>query len=1730
MAVYTWSTGNPLTIASGIWSFPAWTLNGVFPVNAPTASDSALFTVAINTYTVVLTGDQSIVSVSVNHSAPTIQIGSNTLHVLAAGSAFANLGTVTLAAGTLDGNGTISLGGGTGRIQGSGVVNMHIGTLDAGGGLVIASGGTLTLNNTLDSGVHLAIDTSIPSRLNIQSLASIPGSMALANPNQTLGVMAGGQLVLAGGLAASGGTIDIRGGTISAAGGINLSGGGRITGFGTIADPLAGTGSVLAIAGALAITDTITNTTTLGFGDKTGTLALGTTYSFPSALTFGSGNELDVLAAGTVTIGSTQGLDNVVGLSGGTLTDAAGFVLNVHANITGFGRLVGPVSASSTLNAGTITASGGTLDVMSSVASGVFLDLVGTADLRLNASSTLSRPLTLDAGQTLELPTSSTLTATGTITGQGGRVQLAGGALSASALDLSGTSVNGFGRLTGTVSTSGVIRASGGALSVNVTAPGTQTLLIDSNTSSTLSVLGSLTTAPISLGGPNQHLDIAGGLLNIAGQQTITVGTITMSGGTLTGTGIGIGTGTAISGFGTVSAPLSGLGKLIANGGTMVLGANPTAPIDILVQPVAGNRLQVPAGVTATLGQATMTQANQVVGIAGTVSVSGTQAISGGAQMLMQGGTLGGILSLGGTNAISGSGTITAALRAAGGSVQAQGGRLVLSGSIDPLLGLALSGTAALALNSNLGPHAPLTINANQTLEIGASATINAFQAVTGGTIMLASGGTLVPLGGLALSGGVLSAQGSSQVTGGVVTGNGSLIVGSGATLTLGGATTLDSIPVQLGSGAPTELRLLGATRLPTLALTSANQTVNAAATNDVQTLGTTNLSGGHLALHGGTFSGAPIVLSAGDIVGSGVIVNDIQAAGTGGTIRASNGTLTLAGIIASSETLAIDSATPSTLRIDSASTTISPTLSLNDANQRLRVSAGAAITFGTPQTWSNAAVDMAGGTLIGSFTNTAVNLSGSGTLSGARFATTGTVTATGGLLRSSAGLFSAGLLAIDTVAGSAFQLDNSASLSVAPLTSANQLLAVGTGATLTSSSPLSVAAGVVSVAGALALTSGVSIGAQGQLALPSVTGGLGASDVTLLPQGTLLAAGSIPGTGNLLFSGQGLVVASGSQAPSLRLGAMQLTDTVQLTGLLTGASGKFAIDAVSHTIQVPNPGNPSQPVTFNVGLGLTDANASFFVTRDDNNVTRVTGVPKHTAGAVTVRAAGGLVQSIPIDADAALAVAQPLANPISTGIQSAAIPSNVHAPGSPIPALGSGQTGQIFITRGDFFAIPTGYTSVFDNAPDVATILGGAANGQLVVSGQGGLLYNAGAGSGTVVAGGGNNLLSVYPGSGDHRIYAGDGNDTVIMLAGNDFAAPGAGNNMILTGAGSDTIQSEGTDLIAPGDVGNVTITAAANNPTAFFGAGNTVFNAGSGHATTVSFNNPGLPNFGNATINGQGNTQIWLGSGRDVVNSTGADTIIGASGAATINATSGNDFVFAGTGALDFRGGSGASTVLGNAAGSASLSGGGGSVIALSYGAMRFTGGSGAATVAGFGGSLTVQGGSGGGIFLGGPAGNNSITAGSGAAIILGGGGGDTLVAGPQGATTIKAGSGAETIDASASSGFNQLFAGTGPNLIRTGTSNTAVQFGTGAATVVPGGGIDLYAFVSGNNNTVSVQGFNPALQFLHLSGFAGGAEATAKSTATVAGGNTTLALSDGTRITLLGYSGPSASITFL
>ena len=139
-------------------------------------------------------------------------------------------------------NGTIKIDGGTltdaagitltspAALTGSGTVAAN--TALSGTGTVTASGGTLDLLGTVNSGLVLAIATGSPSTLKIDGTATSAAAITLNNANQTLEIGASASLTINAAQTATNGTIKIDGGTLTDASGITLTSPAALTGIG----------------------------------------------------------------------------------------------------------------------------------------------------------------------------------------------------------------------------------------------------------------------------------------------------------------------------------------------------------------------------------------------------------------------------------------------------------------------------------------------------------------------------------------------------------------------------------------------------------------------------------------------------------------------------------------------------------------------------------------------------------------------------------------------------------------------------------------------------------------------------------------------------------------------------------------------------------------------------------------------------------------------------------------------------------------------------------------------------------------------------------------------------------------------------------------------------------------------------------------------------------------------------------------------------------------------------------------------------------------------------------------------------------------------------------------------------------------------------------------------------------------------------------------------------------
>ena len=232
-----------------------------------------------------------------------------------------------------------------------------------------------------------------------------------------------------------------------------------------------------------------------------------------------------------------------------------------------------------------------------------------------------------------------------------------------------------------------------------------------------------------------------------------------------------------------------------------------------------------------------------------------------------------------------------------------------------------------------------------------------------------------------------------------------------------------------------------------------------------------------------------------------------------------------------------------------------------------------------------------------------------------------------------------------------------------------------------------------------------------------------------------------------------------------------------------------------------------------------------------------------------------------------------------------------------------------------------------------------------------------------------------------------------------------------------------------------------------------------------------------------------IWASSGNLVVGSTGADTIATGAADATVNST-GNALVFGGTGTLNYSAGSGMSTLVG---------------------------GSAAVTVASTGSDTMLA--------FGGSGGGNEMLADGAASTLIGMGNNDTLAAFGGTGNVLLAGSGNETLYAGASATGSAFLGGSGTDAMVSGAAGSTFYAGTGTALVVASGNGNAFDFTMGKaGGMMVIAGFNSS-DVINLSGYAANQMTSALSSAQVAGGSTTITLSDKTKIELVGFTGLSA-----
>ncbi len=398
----------------------------------------------------------------------------------------------------------------------------------------------------------------------------------------------------------------------------------------------------------------------------------------------------------------------------------------------------------------------------------------------------------------------------------------------------------------------------------------------------------------------------------------------------------------------------------------------------------------------------------------------------------------------------------------------------------------------------------------------------------------------------------------------------------------------------------------------------------------------------------------------------------------------------------------------------------------------------------------------------------------------------------------------------------------------------------------------------------------------------------------------------------------------------------------------------------------------------------------------------------------------------------------------------------------------------------------------------------------------------------------------TVAMGTGNESVFA-SGSGTIFLqgLPGStNIVSTSGGADTVYSGVGSSTIQNTSTE--AGGlDIGSSGAFYVNNSGTA------DTIAAGSGDAFVTLAGSSALlyggfslvpSGVGTLTVDVTGNLDsVGSSSGPVAVTASGTSDVIAAgTSSTTILASGASDQIYgpngSGTASIDASGSS--NLTVGGGTGSETVNAGTASNLQVwgSTGNFDFIGGSGSATVVGEGASNTISSGSGPLLYAAGYDTPNSSTVtgtGLGGVTLYGAAGGAITYGSSLEGGVFVAWAGNETLSAAGSSTVANLFYGgdiaTNTVFAAAGSGNDTLIAGSGTDTLQGGSGADLFAFVkdyiSGAAND-TILGFTPS-DSATLFNYNIGEATTDLANATVAGGNTTIALSDGTHVTFVGVT---------
>jgi large repetitive protein len=207
MASKVWTgggtTSNP---KSGSWQ----TKTNWSPTGVPASTDDVTIA-GSGGYTVSLSANATVNTLTIVNSGAVLTIGSQTLHVDGSTASAINLqaGQITISGGTINDAGGIALASGASL---SGAGTLKVSGNYAGTGSLQASGGTLDVFGTISSGVVLQIAPASASTLKIEGTGTAASAIAISSGNQTLEIGPSGNLTINAAENVNNGTILLAGG------------------------------------------------------------------------------------------------------------------------------------------------------------------------------------------------------------------------------------------------------------------------------------------------------------------------------------------------------------------------------------------------------------------------------------------------------------------------------------------------------------------------------------------------------------------------------------------------------------------------------------------------------------------------------------------------------------------------------------------------------------------------------------------------------------------------------------------------------------------------------------------------------------------------------------------------------------------------------------------------------------------------------------------------------------------------------------------------------------------------------------------------------------------------------------------------------------------------------------------------------------------------------------------------------------------------------------------------------------------------------------------------------------------------------------------------------------------------------------------------------------------------------------------------------------------------------